>query len=165
MDVVVDDRDSAKAELALRDARSDRDVVEDAEAHRAIAQRVVPRRAHEREATGERGVDRSAGGERRPLVGRFARDGIAVEPCARRDRLDALDVLGRVAEQQLLVGCCAALACIGKALQERLEPRRVLRMVPGRVQARERGMRQDVDLRVSSSCSSEAPRACAMPTR
>ena len=45
VDVEVDDRDALEAELALRRARRDRDVVEQAEAHRPVGQRVVARAA------------------------------------------------------------------------------------------------------------------------
>jgi hypothetical protein len=105
------------------------------------------------------------GRERRSLERRRARDRIAVEPRPPRHVLDPRDVLARVAEKELVVARRAPLARIREALGENGEPLRTLRMVTGRVQARERRVRQDVDRAIRSSSSSDVPLLRARPTR
>ena len=122
----------------------------------------MPRRANEREPAAPRRFDRSPGGERRSLERRLARDGVGIEPHAAVDRAHLLHVLARVYKKELLVGRCAALAPDMLVLEEDGEPLRPLGMVAGRVQARERGMGQDVDRTISASVSSSPP---ARPSR
>ena len=156
--VEVDDRHA----LASGCARRDRDVVEDAEAHRAIGQRMMAGRPHEREATAARRLDRRSGGERRSLEGRVGRDRVAVEPDALVDAADALHVLARVHEEELVLGRGPALAPHVLVVEQHPEPFRPVGMVPGRMESRERGMGQDVDRTISASRSTSPP---ARPSR
>ena len=114
VDVPVDDRDPLEAELGLRRARRDRDVVEEAEAHRAVGGRVVAGRPHEREAAGADRLDRAAGGEQRRLVARLRRRRVAVEPGRSVDAADPRDVLGGVAALDLLDGRRLCLRATGR---------------------------------------------------
>ncbi len=86
--VEVDDRDAREAQLGLRVASRDRDVVEDAEAHRFRAKRVVPGRADEREAASPDRLDRAPGGEPRRLPRRRAGERVGIEPGVVDDRVD-----------------------------------------------------------------------------
>ena len=63
------------------------------------------------------------------------------------------DVLGRVDEPELLLGRAAPFAPHELVLEEDGQPLRPLGVVAGRVEARERGMRQDVDRTISASAS------------
>ena len=81
------------------------------------------------------------------------------------DRADPRDLLGAVAEQQLLLGRGAALAPVGEVLEENREPRLRLGVRARPVQVRERRMGQELDRTVSSSSSRDAPRARERPTR
>jgi hypothetical protein len=110
MDIEVDDRDPFEAELSLCRSSGDRHVVEHAEAHRAARESVMPGRTDERESTAERGLDGRARRQRRGFECRRRADGVAVEPNGILDAADELDVLGGVAQQQLLRGRGPALA-------------------------------------------------------
>ena len=165
MHVVVDDRDALEAELALRDARGDRDVVEEAEAHRAVAQRVMSRRSYECEAALQRRFDRRSGRERRCLERRLRPNGVGGEPREAVEPADARDVLCAVAEQQLIVGCRATLGPVREVLEQDGEPLLRFGVCARRVEVRERRVGQDVDRTVSSSSSSDTPPARASPTR
>ena len=145
VDVEVDDRHPLEAEPRLRRPGRDGDVVEDAEAHRAAGERVVAGRTDEREAAAQRRLDRRPGRERGSLERRRGADRVAVEPDRVVDRADELDVLGGVAEQELLGRRRAALAPDVLVREQDREPLGPLRVAAGRVQPRQRGVRQDVD--------------------
>ena len=70
-----------------------------------------------------------------------------------------------VAEQQFVLARRSAFAPLREVLEQYGQSCLLLRVVTRGMQARERGLRQDVDLTDSSSCSSETPPARAMPTR
>ena len=70
-----------------------------------------------------------------------------------------------MAEEQLVFGRCAALRPVGEVLEEDGQPLSALGVLAGRVQARERGVGQDVDRMVSSSSLSDALPDRARPTR
>jgi hypothetical protein len=71
-------------------------------------------------------------------------------------------VLARVYKKQLVVGRGPALAPQVLVLEQDSQPLRPLGMVACRVQARERGMAQDVDRTISASASTSPP---ARPSR
>ena len=89
-------------------------------------------------------------------------DRVAVEPLRAPDVRDPADVLRGVHEQELVLGGAPALAPDHLMLEEHGESLRPLRVVAGRMQARERRMRQDVDRTISAS-DSMSP--FARPTR
>ena len=126
---------------------------------------MVPGRAHEREAAAESGLDRRAGRERRRLPRRLGADGVVVEPLRRVERAHSRDVLGGVAGAQLVLVRRAALGPVREVLQQHGDPLGPLRVVAGRVQARERRVRQEVDRTIWSSSSSDAAPARARPSR
>ena len=103
VDVEIDDRHSLKADALLGRTCGDRDVVEEAEPHRSISQSVVAGRPDESESSAQRGLDRGARSERGGVERRRRADGVGVEPDRFLDRADDLDMLGGVAEQQLLL--------------------------------------------------------------
>jgi hypothetical protein len=140
--VPVDDRDAAKAELGLRPARGDCDVVEEAEAHRAVALGVVTGRPRDREAAVAHRIDRRARGKQCRFVGGLGANGVPVDPAARRAHL--LDEALRVAAQDVGLGR-------GGALDER-EPfvqhcHALLgfRVLAGRMELRERAVAYELD--------------------
>lgn len=114
-------------------------------------------RAHEREAAASRRIDRRSRRERGGLERRLARDRVAVEPDGLADGMDALYVLARVYEEELVLGRPSALAPDVLVVEKDGEPLRPVRMVAGRMEARERRMGQDVDLTVSASASTSPP--------
>jgi hypothetical protein len=126
---------------------------------------MMARRPNEREAAVQRSLDRRSDGERRRLERRLRRDRVAVEPRAALDRADAIDVLLRVAEQELLLGRGASLGPFGEAREQNLEPLPALGVCARRVQARERWVRQEVDRTSSCSSSRVAPFLRARPSR
>jgi len=99
------------------------------------------------------------------LVRRPGRERVPVEPGRIADRADVRDVLLRVAEPKLLLGRRPSLAPLADVLEQDGEPLGPLRVVLGRVEARERGVRQDVDRTLLSSSSSGTPPARASPSR
>jgi hypothetical protein len=123
---------------------------------------VVARRPHEREAAAHRGLDRRAGREGRCLERRLGGDRVAVQPRWPVDGADPLDVLSRVYKKELVVGRVPALAPPVSVLQQDRQPFRPLRVLAGGVEARERGVGQDVDRTISASVSSSPP---ARPSR
>jgi hypothetical protein len=99
----------------------------------------MPGRADERERLCLHRGDRGARREQRRFVRRFAADRIDVEPGRLGDRADSLDVLaGVTARDRLGIGGAGFVEL--ELGEERLEPRRRLRMRPGRMQPRERRM-------------------------
>jgi hypothetical protein len=81
-------------------------------------QRVVPRRSDEREAALQRSLDRRPCCERRRLERRLGRNSVCGEPGEAVQPADARDVLGAMAEQQLLVRCRATLRPVGEVLEQ-----------------------------------------------
>jgi hypothetical protein len=143
--VPVDDRNSLDPELRLRPARRHRDAVEDAKAHRAPGKRVVPRRPCERKAAPASRLERGTGGEQRSLEGRLAGNRVRVEPGRLGDRPHELDVVRRVAALDVLDRSRRGDLPLADRLQQDFDPPPRLRMVPGRVNPRQVGVRQDVD--------------------
>jgi hypothetical protein len=119
-------------------------------------------RAHEGEAAAPRGLDRRPCRKARRLERRRRRNRVAVEPRWLRDRPDEIDVLARVYKEKLVVGRRATLAPYVLVLEQDGQPLRPLGMVAGRMQARERGVAQDVDRTISASASTSPP---ARPSR
>ena len=74
-------------------------------------------------------------------------------------------MLGRMAEENVLLSGRCALACIREVPEQDREPFGVLGVVAGRVEARERRVRQDVDWTISANSSSEATPGRARPSR
>src|SRR4029077_5115315 len=95
---------------------------------------------------------------RRGLERRGRADGVAVEPDRILDGADELDVLGGVALPELVDRRSPALAPDVLMLEQNREPLGALRMPSGRVQTRERAMRQDVD-RTSFGVTTRRPGA------
>ncbi len=149
----------------LRGPRGDGDVVEEAEPHLPAAQGVVARRAHEREHAQPGGLDRRSGREQGRLVRGAGADRVRVEPDRLLDLADPLDVPGRVAALEVLAQRGQRL--LGREpLEERQQPLGRLGMPEGRVQPRQRRMRQAVDRRTASASSSRLwPAPAARPTR
>lgn len=114
-------------------------------------------RAYEREAAAARRLDRRSRRERGRLERRLARDRVAVEPDGPVDPADALYVLARVYEEELVVGRPSALAPDVLVLEQDREPLRTVGMMARRMEARERRMGQDVDRTVSASTSTSPP--------
>jgi hypothetical protein len=77
----------------------------------------MPGRPDEGEAAAQRRFDRGAGRERRRLVGRLARDRVGVDPGLACDPSYPRDVLGRVAQKELVLRRGAPLAPIAEMLQ------------------------------------------------
>ena len=94
VDVPVDDRDALDAELGLRVAGGDRDVVEDAEAHRRVpAAHGGPGGRTSAKPPRSTAAIAEPGGEERRLERRPGRDRVAVEPGRLAQRPDLRDVL------------------------------------------------------------------------
>jgi hypothetical protein len=74
-------------------------------------------------------------------------------------------MLRRVAEEEVVLARGAALAPAALVLEQDGEALRPLRVVAGRVQARERGMGQDVDRTISASSSRPFPGPRERPSR
>jgi hypothetical protein len=125
----------------------------------------MARRPHEREAAVQGGLDRGAGREGCRLERRRGAGGVGVEQRRGREAPDVLYVLGRMTQAQVVLGRSPPLGPALEVVEQDGEARRPFRVGPGRVQARERRVRQDVDRTVSSSASSGVPFARASPTR
>ena len=113
MDVPVDDRDPLEPPRLTCVLGADRGVREDAEASAAVRLRMVAGRAGERVDVVDRAVehgvdggDDTAGGEERDLVaaGAERRQLAGVPAVLRRQRLDSLEVVARMAAEDLLLG-------------------------------------------------------------
>jgi hypothetical protein len=77
---------------------------------------------------------------------------------------DARDVLLRVAEQELFLCRGATFLPAVEMLEQRGEPFGPLWVVSGRVQARERRVRQELDRRTASASASNSAPDCARPS-
>src|SRR5207248_7797524 len=120
-----EDRDALDAELVLRVAGRDRDVVEEAEAHRPAGLGMVPGWPDEREAAEAGGLHRRAGGEQRGAPARLGEDRVAVEP-AGRGVADQRHVVLGVAAREVALERGASFLVIGEALEQHAEPLLVL---------------------------------------
>jgi len=162
VDVPIEDRDPADAQLFLRVARRHDDVVEEAEAHRPVGERMVTGRANEREPAAVDGVERDARRERRRLPRGLRGDRVRIELDGPFDRLQLREVLGNVSAEQLLLGRAARDRCSVES-REALLP---LRVRSSGVQSGERGVRQRVDAASSRRVarpSNPSSRAAAAP--
>jgi hypothetical protein len=109
---------------------------------------MVAGRPDEREAAVLDRLDRGARGEPGDPVGRRRAERVTVEPCAApalRDGSDEFDVVVRVAGKQFLDGRRASLDEVREGSVERRQALRAFRMLAGRVQVGEVGVRDDVD--------------------
>ena len=140
VDVPIEDRDALEAELGLREAGGDGDVVEEAEAHGLAGECMVARRTHEREAAALDGLDRAAGGQQRRAVGRLRRRRVGREPRRPVDGLHDVEVRLRVAAEDLRLGRLARLRPLREGLVEHRHSRRRLRMVARRMKPGEVGV-------------------------
>ena len=129
--------------------------------------RVVARRAHEREAAVQRRLDRRAGREQRGLVGRVGRRSCRSRATPATSTARTCATCSAVwHEPQLVLGRRAALASSSWKCSSSTASRSGRSgWCAGRVQARERRMRQDVDRTIWSSSSSDATPGRARPSR
>jgi hypothetical protein len=128
---------------------------------------VVPGRPHEREAAELHRLDRRASGEQRRAPRRLRADRVAVEP-VRLGRLRHLrDVARVVAALEVGAGRRNSLDVVGEPLEQRVDPRAALRVVPRRVEVREQRVAYEVDASASRNAaavsSSAAPAASITP--
>ena len=122
-------------------------------------------RSEEREATALRRIHGSPGGERGGLVGRLRRDRVERDKGRLIDRCDVFYVHARVTKLEIRAFGRLRFDPVRELRQEHGEPRPVLGVVAGRVEPRERGMRQDVDFRTASASDETSRAPCARPTR
>ena len=112
--VEIPDRHPPRPEVALREERGQRDLVEVAEAHRLGVRRVVAGRAHEREDRRllfegmARGLERSGDGATRMVADAGKEGRVRVEIARLRE---ALQVGGRVGKQERVIGGERGLGC------------------------------------------------------
>ena len=158
----------AQAELALREARRDRGVVEEAEAHRPVRQRVVSRRAGEGEASELHRLDRGAGRQQRRLVGGLRADRVRVEQgrvSARGDDAHRLDVVDVVHGGELGDRRRAGLDEVRIGVVERPDALLAFGMAAGRVRLGERPMADERDHARARTCSGRTSAGVGQPRR
>ena len=159
VDVPVQDRNPLQTELGLRIARGDDDVVDEAEPHGALGERVMAGWTDEREATAVDGLERHPDRERHRLPGRSRGDRVGIQVRDVVERLDALEVLGLVRAQKLLLGARA----LHRVSSQHGDPLLPLGVGAGGVELGEARIGQRLDGAASSSrrASCASPSACA----
>jgi hypothetical protein len=105
---------------------------------------VVPRRSDEREASAASRLDRRPGREQGRFRRRRTRGRVEVEPGVLANCKNGVYMYSRVTPKHFLDARGAALLPVGKFLQQERQALGNLGVVSGRMQARERRMREDV---------------------